>query len=340
MPADPELPSPLAVVCHDAGACNVILPWLRRPDLQLQAVMQGPAERLWHARLGDRPLCRTLDQALDGAAMLLSGTGWASSLEHDARDQARQRGLRSAAVIDHWVNYPDRFERGGQVQWPDEFWVTDLEALAIAQRHFPPERVRCHSNPYLAEQRQAVAPLQSSTQGVLYVMEPMRSDWGRGVAGEWQALEWFASQRSAAGIPAAAPLWLRPHPSDETGKYDDWLARHPGTLLDRSATLAQAMSPARWVVGCESYALVVALAAGRTVFSTLPPWAPACRLPQAGIQALTAARTALTDGAGGDRPSLIVGNPSTALQCANRNRSLAARPHHGRAGAGHNWKTR
>jgi len=37
------------------------------------------------------------------------------------------------------------------------------------------------------------------------------------------------------------------------------------------------------VVGCESFALVVALAAGRRVCSTLPPWAPPCRLPQPGI---------------------------------------------------------
>ena len=46
------------------------------------------------------------------------------------------------------------------------------------------------------------------------------------------------------------------------------------------------MNGARWVVGCESQALVVALAAGRQVWSSLPPWAPPCRLPQAGVQRL------------------------------------------------------
>jgi hypothetical protein len=39
-------------------------------------------------------------------------------------------------------------------------------------------------------------------------------------------------------------------------------------------------------VGCESMALVVALAAGREVFSSLPPWAPPCRLPHAGVRRL------------------------------------------------------
>jgi hypothetical protein len=90
------------------------------------------------------------------------------------------------------------------------------------------------------------------------------------------------------GISPTTPLRLRPHPSDPAGKYDHWLAHHPGVVLDRHASLAQAMNSARWVVGCESYALVVALAAGREVWSSLPPWAPACRLPQAGVRKLAA----------------------------------------------------
>jgi len=288
----PELPTPLAVVCHDAGAANVILPWLRPRSFQVRAVMRGPAERLWRLRFGDAPLCASLDDAIDGARLLLSGTGWATDLEHDARVRAQQLSVRSVAVIDHWVNYPGRFERQGQQQWPDEFWVTDSDALALARWHFPADRVRLQRNLYLAEQVSAVQPVPTEGASVLYVMEPARNDWGRGVAGEWQALDWFMQHRVAAGIPAAAPVRLRPHPSDDTGKYAAWLARHPQVQLDASATLADALSGARWVVGCESYALVVALAAGRTVFSSLPPWAPACRLPQAGLLRLGVAQAA------------------------------------------------
>lgn len=288
----PELPTPLAVVCHDAGAANVILPWLQPRSFQVRAVMQGPATRLWRQRFGDAPLCASVDEALDGARLLLSGTGWATDLEHLARVQAHQRGVRSVAVIDHWVNYPGRFVRDGVQQWPDEFWVTDSDALALARWHFPADRVRVQRNLYLAEQVAAVPPVPTDGAGVLVVMEPARNHWGRGVAGEWQALDWFMQHRVAAGMPTAAPIRLRPHPSDDTGKYANWLARHPQVQLDCSATLAEALSRTRWVVGCESYALVVALAAGRTVFTSLPPWAPACRLPHAGLLRLGAAQAA------------------------------------------------
>ena len=288
---DPDLPHAVAVVCHDAGACNLILPWLQRPDLQVRAVMQGPALALWRARFCDATLCSSLQQALAGVQLLLTGTGWASTLEHDARVLAQCLQLRNAAVIDHWVNYPDRFVFDGQQQWPTEFWVTDEEAVQLACQHFPQHRVRCYENRYLQEQLQAIKPLRSgqadSPPGdVLLVMEPVRSNWGRGVAGEWQALDYFMQWRAAAGIADGTTVRLRPHPSDAPGKYGDWLARHPGVLLDHHASLSQAINGARWVVGCESQALVVALAAGRQVWSSLPPWAPACRLPHAGVQRL------------------------------------------------------
>lgn len=315
----PELRSPLAVACHDAGACNVILPWLRRPDLSLRPVLAGPAARLFagFARPGggmaagaatwlDGAAARdgvsddALHRALDGAAMLLSGTGWASDLEHRARRLARARGVFSAAVIDHWVNYPMRFERGGEVVWPDEFWVTDDDAMAIARRCFAGAVVRCFDNLYLRGEVTAVAPLPALLPGdasaaaaqVLYVLEPMRSDWGRGVPGEFQALDHFLRHRAGIGVPPAAPIRLRPHPSDPPGKYDAWLtqrqAQDPALDigLDRHASLAGAIGAATWVVGCESFALVVALAAGRRVCSSLPPWAPPCRLPHAGIARL------------------------------------------------------
>jgi hypothetical protein len=289
---DPDLPHAVAVVCHDAGACNVILPWLQRPGLHVRAVMEGPALNLWRARFGAAPLCRTLEEALAGVQLVLTGTGWARTLEHDARLLAHRLGLPSAAVVDHWVNYPERFVVKGQQQWPDQFWLTDAEAVTLACKVFPQHRLRCYANRYLQEQVQAITPLRAGQGDVLLVMEPARSDWGRGVAGEWQALDFFMQQRRAIGIPEGTAIRLRPHPSDPAGKYSRWLALNPAVQLDLHSSLSQAMNGARWVVGCESYALVVALAAGRQVWSSLPPWAPACRLPHAGVHKLSDHATA------------------------------------------------
>lgn len=281
-----DLPRPLAVVCHDAGAANLILAWLaKEPRPDARPVIAGPAERLWRARFGEAPLWE-LGAALDGAAALLSGTGWASDLEHHARVLAKHAGIRSAAVLDHWVNYPERFVRAGETVWPDEFWVVDEDALVLASERFPGACVRLKPNAYLDEQLARIRPLEvGAPERVLYVLEPARSDWSREVPGEFQALDYWLEHFGKLGLPRSVPIRLRPHPSEPPGKYRDWLERHSGVdvQLDDSPDLSEAIGRASVVAGCQSYAMVVALAAGRKVVCTLPPWAPLCVLPYSTI---------------------------------------------------------
>ncbi|MBK6637162.1 MAG: hypothetical protein IPG34_05445 [Rhodocyclaceae bacterium] len=284
-----DLQSPLVVACHDAGAANLIAAWLREWPGEIRLCLAGPAVELWR-RLEPEVELLPLDRALAGAAMLLSGTGWASEHEHAARRQAQSRGIRSIAAVDHWANYRDRFIRHGELILPNELWVADAYAQAEAQRCFPGMQVRQLPNLYLQDLVDEVAASKPVTPAekparVLYVLEPIRHDWGAAErhdvrSGELQAFEYFLSYLEGVGA-ADAHLVLRPHPSDPTGKYDDWFFRFADLNLeiDGGTPLARQIASADWVVGCESFALVAALEAGRLVFSSLPPWAPPCSLP-------------------------------------------------------------
>lgn len=280
-----DLPEPIAVVCHDAGAANHVIAWLQAAQRRCRVHVGGPAAAAWERVFGSQGRVESIDAALDGAGSLLSGSGWASDLEHAARAAARERGLRSVAVVDHWVNYEMRFERGGRTVLPDEVWVTDSFAAERARRCFPGLVVRERPNLYLQAQLAGVAPVADAGDDLLVVLEPMRADWGRGVAGEFQALDYLAAHLDALNLAPGAALRLRPHPSDPGGKYTRWIDAHAalGARLDDAPTLAAALSRCKIVAGCETYALVVALAAGRRVVCMLPPWAPPSRLPQPGI---------------------------------------------------------
>lgn len=285
-----DLSSPAAVVCHDAGAANVILAWMRAEEgCDWRVVMQGPAAKLW-AEVGIPNAKRydMLEQAIEGATVLLSGTGWASDLEHESRRLARSRRIRSVAVIDHWVNYKERFIRQGEIVFPDEIVVTDDYALREAERCFPGLKIHSRPNLYLEGLVRQISLADRPESQVLYVLEPIRADWGKLLAGEFQALDYFVSNIAKLGIAQDSLVRLRPHPSDVAGKYDEWLKRHRGlhVMLDDSPSLASAISKVEWVAGCETYAMVVALAAGRRVVSTLPPWAHRCRLPHSAIISL------------------------------------------------------
>jgi hypothetical protein len=289
MPRD--LVSPVVVAAHDAGAANLIIGWLRsRQDLELRACLSEPAAGLWTAAFGDAGTM-SLTEALHGAATLLSGTSYASTLEHQARGAAIERGVYCIGVIDHWVNYPDRFVRDGVQVLPNEIWVADEDAYAIAATSFPEVIIRQQPNLYLANlvaqvRAAEVAPSQGEKRRVLYALEPIRHAWSQGGdAGEFQALDYFIQHGELLDIDTSTEIRLRPHPSEPIGKYEPWMARNANwnVCLDPNPNLADSLAWADTVVGCETYAMVVALASNRRVVSSLPPRAPRCRLPMKGI---------------------------------------------------------
>lgn len=289
-----SLPADAAIVCHDAGAANVIVAGLQRVQQRpWRACMQGPAARIWEQAFGIPAPYTTVEEALESANFLLSGSGWASDAEHRARILARSAGVPSVTLLDHWVNYQPRFIRDGVQVLPDELWVTDGDALHLAMATFPHVQIKQVENWYLRQQLANVSDCNDlRSHELLYIAEPVRDDWQRGVAGEFQALDFFMQTLPSLALPGDLRVRIRPHPSDAPGKYDDWIAGQSKSnrviLLDDSPTMSAALDTVRWVAGCESYGLVLALAAGRTVFCTLPPWAPPCRLPQSGLIHLAA----------------------------------------------------
>ena len=278
-----DWPMPTAVVAHDAGATNLLIAWLKAWEWPVRACVLGPARKLWERAFPGEPIWDTPAQAMVGCISLVTGTGWASSLEHEARRVGRSHGLHVAAVIDHWVNYAVRFERHGETVWPDEVWVADAWAAETARQSLPPMPVRQFENLYLQAQVAQVAPPPGDGT-LLYVLEPVRDAWGRGTSGEFQALDYLLLHRDVLAPGPIRRILLRPHPSDPTGKYARYLKAYPDISLDRSVDMAAALSQADIVAGVESFALTLALASGRTVYSSLPPWAPALRLPQEGIR--------------------------------------------------------
>lgn len=280
----PDLAKPIGVVCHDAGGANQILAMLDKSDLdRVNAYMEGPAAELWRKTFPKVGMTTGLSELLADTATLITGTGWASDLEHNARRAASERGVRSIAVLDHWTNYSERFFRNEETILPDEIWVVDANALAIARQTFPSLQITLQPDHYAEQQISNILPVTATSKNeLLYLLEPARSTWGRNDLGEFQALRFFFERLPLLGLPGDTVIRLRPHPSDPPGKYDEFLssAGQPHILMD-SGSLAEAISKARWVAGCQTYAIALALRTGRTVYCSLPPWAPACALPHA-----------------------------------------------------------
>jgi hypothetical protein len=283
-----DLELPLGVICNDAGAGNIILSWLKCTKIKpIYYFVQGPSKTIKDSLFIPGENQVNLPDTILKSKTVLTGTGWQTNLEHDARSLAIENGIRSIAVIDHWVNYNERFIRNEVTIWPNEFWVTDIYAHEYAKKCFPGQIIYRKKNIYLNRQLSDIKKYScdENNTDVLYVLEPVRSNWGKTTQGEFQALDYFMKNRSRIGIPAHSKIRLRPHPSDVIGKYDQWISANSesNVTLDRSRNLASAIGSAKWVAGCETYAMVLALESKRIVVSSLPPWAPRCRLPHINI---------------------------------------------------------
>lgn len=288
-----------AIVAHDAGGAEVLSSYVRQQGLDCLFSLQGPACAVFERKLG-RIDNLALRAALDGSARLLCGTSWQSDLECEAIGLARAAGKPSAAWLDHWVNYRARFERAGVLCLPDEVWVSDACAYALARRELPEVPLRQLENPYFLDigaSLRAAPRIFAALPGrlnVLYVCEPVREHallrYGDELHfgyTEEQALRYFLSHVAALGAPVGRIL-IRPHPSEAAGKYAALAAEFGALPLAFSAghTLAAEVASSDCVVGCSSMAMVVGLIGGKRVLSCIPPGGPACALPQPEIESM------------------------------------------------------
>ena len=129
-----KLKEPIMISCHDAGASNLILYWLLHNKFKsIYFNLSGPATRIFKNYFKQLKN-HSLDENLKKTKTLISGTGWSSNHEHKARIFAKQNKIKSIAVIDHWVNYRERFFLNGELVLPDEIWVFDKYAQILANK--------------------------------------------------------------------------------------------------------------------------------------------------------------------------------------------------------------
>jgi hypothetical protein len=288
-----------AIVAHDAGGAEVLSSYVRQQGLDCRFSLQGPACAVFERKLSPYKNL-PLEVALKGSNRLLCGTGWQSDQELQAIKLARAIGIPSIAWLDHWVNYRARFERDDGICLPDEIWVSDPEAFALAEKEFPEMPIREKENPYfldiatsLQSERSIYKPMPGQLR-VLYVCEPVREHalLRHGDELHWnyteeQALRYFLTNVASLELPIGHIL-IRPHPSESVNKYrsivDEFLLP---ISFSQGHTLSAEVYSSDCIVGCNSMAMVVGLIAGRRVISCIPPGGPQCILPQKNIERLS-----------------------------------------------------
>ena len=286
----------IGVVGHDSGAMEIISSYVRRQGLDCGFCLEGAAANVVQRKLGSVPLL-PLEALVEQCNWLLCGTSSLSDLEWRAIGLARQAGRRCVVVLDHWVNYRQRFSRHGQWHWPDEVWVGDETAARIAREDLPSLKQTLVPNAYFMDIQDEInsIPVTPHAPGaglnILYVCEPLRDAcialygderfWGYT---EEEAVSYFLSHVDSLGRDISR-IVVRPHPNEPLDKYD-WVATQFDlpVICGEKKTLLEQIVACDIVVGCATMAMVVGLLARKRVISCIPPGGKTVPLPHREIE--------------------------------------------------------
>jgi len=271
---------PLAVVCHDAGAANLIVAWLKDYKGEVRACMEGPAKIIWERNFPDSELL-PINIVMDDSNTLLSGTGW-GKLEYFARIQAKKRNLKNIAVIDHWTDYKGRFILDEKELLPDLIFVSDKYAYKLAKTFFPSILVIQLPNNYLQLEASLVSSTrvrkcQTPIENILIIAEPFREKiLGNDSTLEFISIEFLMSNLNKLNLSKnLVNITLRLHPSEPLDKYNFLKNKYQSLftefIIARDRKLYEDIAWADLVLGVSSFALVISLTAKVPTMSILPP---------------------------------------------------------------------
>jgi hypothetical protein len=258
------------VFCHDAGGANVIAKYILNKNLNYIFCGEGPARKIFQQEF-DSKYARTFSAIIEEADIVIPGTSWQGSLEIDAINAAKVSGKKVVSVLDHLVEYPIRFIRGGVCSYPDEFWVCDEASKSIASECLPSLPIKIIGNPLLESALGDLKKIQldyandSLNRSLLYISDHI-SGFTEAVFGDplyWgysdlDAIEFCLDYLSKIGFTYDEFI-IRPHPSDNPKIFEGLPAVVEGAVsISSNPKLLADISKSSIVFGGISMALLIA----------------------------------------------------------------------------------
>ena len=132
----------IGIVSHDAGGAEVLSHWIAN-DKKNSFVycLEGPAKKIFKKNLGVDCIVN-IQEILTKCDWLLCSTSWQSDLEKHAIKVFKDNHKKTVAILDHWVNYKERFNLNNSYFFPDEIWTTDKYAFELAKKSFNDSKVK------------------------------------------------------------------------------------------------------------------------------------------------------------------------------------------------------
>jgi hypothetical protein len=242
----------ILVAAHDPGGSNVIGPIIAKLADQAQQyslilALLGPARQRIPAfgsniMAVDLPALPTpgfpneqstreesvtalLDQLQ--VDLIFTATSYNSNLERLFLKHAQKRRIPSAAIIDYWANYAERFTLDGQRYFPDVLFVTDKKMAEGVQSEHPSSQIIVSGNPHLRELAEAHAShtqtqQKNKKQRYRFFSENIHHYFPHRPVNEFSMVATLVRFLAERNLPAE--FLVRPHPMESHAPWDKFLA--------------------------------------------------------------------------------------------------------------------
>ena len=266
----------VGIVSHDAGGANILNALTKRyENTQFDLLLGGPAVTLFGSY--NVNIIDDFHHFFSKNDLIIFGTG-SSSFEKKFLEEAKDHNCTTATVLDHFVNYRDRFIYKNELILPDYCFVCDQYSLELAVKELAP-----YNNIYICEnylvsyiKSKMGVGAASKSESVLYVLEDIKEEWNAGFI-TWEiAFNYFYNNFYTPN--KFKKIIVRPHPNDNPSIYES-LNSYKEIMFDYDTSPVESFNSVSVVVGIESYLMYIAHYCGLNVYTSLPSSIRAPRLP-------------------------------------------------------------
>lgn len=282
----------VGIVAHDAGGANILASYCRHNPGNYRYILQGPAKSIFYETLSIESE-QNLAKFLAECDSFICGTSGSADLERKVIRNARILQKQTKAILDHWVNYRERFEMEGNLVLPDQLIVVDDFAFSIAKGIFPKIPIQRINNLYLEDFLSQYRKVKKDNAyehrpEILYLSEGFNEYAGMDMNSLENDLSYFKQFLTIKEkyFNDSLVVKVRLHPSEDLDKFDMYKSVCSNILrADPTVDLTLDLINANVVVGIRSMALVLAAVCGIPTFSLLKD-ATGSGIPIPGIEYL------------------------------------------------------
>ena len=264
----------IGIVAHDAASGNIILHWIKKyNNINYYIKVEGPAKKIFKRRKIKGKLNTNYMTIIKKSDFIISGTSAKSKIDHKIRILANKNNIPNAGVLDHWVLFKEGFLFNKKLILPSEIWVTNINAFKLAKKIFKQRIIKIKKNIYEEEILKKINKNKiSNIKKILYLLEPFKDN-----TQEKAINKFFLKIENVKKIE----IIFKPHPSEDINKYKKIITKYRKfkSKIDNKSELESLISWSNVLVGCQTYAMVLALKAKRKVYTMLPINNYECNLP-------------------------------------------------------------